>query len=97
MREIFTDFMRLERRPDGTVRIPLGSQELSPDLEGLTDGERVCLVYPHELEAEATVAHERRDGDTVWYASISSMAAIRDIHPETLAERDQAPASAHHE
>lgn len=97
MRELFTDFMRLERRPDGTVRIPLGSRELSPDLAGLSDGEHVRLVYPHELEAEATVAHERRDGYTLWYATLSSMAAIRDIHPETLSERDQAPASARHE
>jgi hypothetical protein len=97
MRELFTDFMRLERRPDGTVRIPLGSQELSPDLEGLTDGERVRLVYPHELEAEATIARERRDDYTLWYATLSSMAAIHDIHPETLSERDQAPARSHHE
>ena len=86
MREVFNDFMRLEQRPDGTVRIPLGAEQVSADLAGLTDGEHVRLIYPGELHAEAIVEREERDGWTLWYAVISSMDAIRDLHPDTLAE-----------
>lgn len=87
MREIFNDFNRLERRPDGTVRIQLGIEGKSPQVSGLIDGERVRVIYPSELVAEALATHEEQNGFIVWYGEIASMDAIRDIHPETLAEQ----------
>jgi hypothetical protein len=86
MRQVFTDFMKLERRADGTVRIMLGAEQVTPDLAGLTDGERVRLTYPGELQADATVQREEHNGLTVWYAVVPSMDDIQDIHPDTLAD-----------
>jgi len=85
MRQIFNDFMRLERRPDGSIRIPLGSEQSTPALVGLTTGDRVELIYPDNLAAEATVEHVEHNGRVLWYAILPNEDAIVDIHPETLA------------
>ena len=76
MREVFSDFMMLDRRPDGTVRIPLGAEEATNDLAGLVNGEHVRVVYPGELMAEAIVESEQVRGWTVWYAIVPNMDAI---------------------
>lgn len=94
MREIFNDFVKLDRRPDGTVRVPLGAEQVAPDLAGLHDGETVSLVMPGELEAEAVVVSERQSGWIVWYGILSGMDAIHDINPEALAEQERARSAA---
>lgn len=87
MREIFNDFMRLEHNPDGSVRIPLGAERDTADLRDLKDGEVVRIVYPGELVAEATVEHQEHNGHILWYGIVPNMDAIKDIHPDTLAEQ----------
>ena len=92
MREIFNDFMRLEHNPDGSVRIPLGAERATDDLRGLKDGEVVRIIYPGELVAEAIVEHQERNGHILWYGMVPNMDAIKDIHPDTLAEQRQGDA-----
>lgn len=58
LREVFSDFFVRHPEPDGKVRIPLGTSERVLDLRGLRDGERVLLLMPGELRAEATVKGE---------------------------------------
>jgi len=94
MREVFSDFMRLERRPDGSVRIRLGAEGSAADLTGLVAGERVRVIYPGELVAQATIAREVHDGRTFLYALLPSVEAIHDIHPDTLAEQRRTGTSA---
>jgi hypothetical protein len=93
MRELFKDFMQLKRRPNGTIRIPLGADQTAPELVGLKVGERVRLIYPGNLTAEAAVEIEEHNGWRLWYAVLPNEDAIRDIHPETLAEAAQARAA----
>lgn len=82
LREVFSDFCVREEHPDGSVRIPLGSaSERTPDLLGLHDGERVLLVMPNELQAEAYVESDSRNGRTYWYGILDSIEAIQDIAP----------------
>lgn len=85
MRQIFNDFMRLERRPDGSLRIPLGSEQSTPALTGLESGDHVTLIYPDNLVAEAAVERIERAGRVLWYAIVPNEDAIVDIHPDTLA------------
>lgn len=81
-REVFSDFFVREERPDGSVRIPLGSaSERTPDLLGLHDGEQVLLVMPNELQAEAHVESDSHNGRTYWYGILDSIDAIQDISP----------------
>jgi hypothetical protein len=84
--------MLLDRRPDGSVRIWLGAEEPSNDLAGLTEGERVCVVYPGELMAEGMAQSEYANGWTTWYAVMPSMDAIVSLYDER--QPDRAPASA---
>jgi hypothetical protein len=93
MRELFNDFMQLERRSDGTVRIPLGAEQSSPELAGLAEGEHVRLIYPGNLLAEAIAESEERNEWKLWYAVLVSEDAIQDIHPEALTEAERAAAS----
>lgn len=82
LHEVFSDFVIRRPQPDGTVRIPLGTASAdAPDLLGLHDGERVLLVMPGELRAEATVVGEPWQGTTYWYGILDSMEAIQDITP----------------
>ena len=85
MRQIFNDFMRLERRPDGSIRIPLGSAQSTPALVGLESGDHVEVIYPDNLTAIATVERVERAGRVLWYAVVPNEDALVDIHPETLA------------
>ena len=97
MRELFSDFMEIERRADGTLRLPLGAEQAIPELRGLVDGEHVLLIYPENLEAEAIVTHEQQAGWTLWYAILSGEQAIHDIHPEALANGGQIHSDEHAE
>ncbi|HUY77322.1 MAG TPA: hypothetical protein VMV29_11160 [Ktedonobacterales bacterium] len=85
MRQIFNDFMKLQRRSDGSIRIPLGSDQSEQALIGLADGDHVELIYPENLVAEAIVEHVEHEGRVLWYAVVPNEDAIVDIHPETLA------------
>lgn len=84
MREVFSDFTRLEDRPDGTVRIPLGSDKHA-DLRDLREGEQVLVRLPGELEAEATTQSMPWQGIRFWYALVASRTAIRVIEADTPA------------
>jgi hypothetical protein len=53
---------------------------------------RVC--YPGNLAAEGVVASEPWQGTRYWYAVLESEQAIRDIHPETLAQAGETAPSA---
>jgi hypothetical protein len=90
MREVFSDFTRLEDRPDGTVRIPLGSDKHA-DLRDLRDGERVLVRLPGELEAEATAQSIPWQGAHFWYALVTSRTAIHIIETDASSK----PAGAH--
>ncbi|HEV7129779.1 MAG TPA: hypothetical protein VGN32_20270 [Ktedonobacterales bacterium] len=79
MREVFSDFMRLERRSNGTVRVWLGAEQGNPDLKGICDGQRVLVIYPGELQAEGTVEHEQHGEWVTWYAIVPSWDTIQDI------------------
>jgi len=83
LREVFSDFFVRHPQPDGTVRIPLGTSERMPDLRGLRKGERVLLVMPGELQAEATVTNESWQDTIYWYGILDSIDAIQDISPAT--------------
>lgn len=86
MRDVFSDFMLVHPLPDGRVRIALGTVETADDLAGLRDGDRVRLVYPGNLEAEATIETEPWQGTQYYYGVVVSRAAIRAI--------EEAPAAA---
>jgi hypothetical protein len=83
MREVFSDFMVLDDRPDGTIRVPLGAESSASDLAGLSDGEAVLLVYPGNLRAPAIVQSEAPQGERYWFGTIASWDAIEDIHGDT--------------
>ena len=80
MRTLETTFFPLEDHPELGVGLGvfLGSAD-DPALAGLTEGERVALVEPNELEAEGVVRRVVAHGRPFWYAEISSREAIRVI------------------
>lgn len=81
MRTIETALWPLERPAAGMgVGVFLG-EEQAPGLVGLTEGERVLLVEPHELQAEATVRVIALGGRRVWFGEIGDPDAIRVIYP----------------
>jgi hypothetical protein len=43
-REVFADIARLEERPGLRLSIPLGREDVTPELAELSEGERVLLV-----------------------------------------------------
>lgn len=94
MREVFSDFMRFDRMPEGHIRIPLGTADVADDLKDLREGERMRVYYPGNLEAEGVVESEPWQGTRYWYAVLEGEQAIRDIHPETLAQASEASPSA---
>ncbi|HLY29733.1 MAG TPA: hypothetical protein VKQ36_01775 [Ktedonobacterales bacterium] len=93
LREVFSDFFVRHPQPDGRVRIPLGTSERVADLRGLQNGERVLLVMPGELQAEATVIGEPWHGTTYWYGVLDSIEAIQDITPTPADARPAASAA----
>lgn len=57
-------------------------EEYAPDLAGLADGERVVLIEPNELRAEATVRLIELSGRKFWFGEIGDPAAIEVIYPD---------------
>ncbi len=91
MRQILNDFMMSQLRPDGTVRIPLGSESRSSQLAGLSGGERILIVYPGNLSAEAVAASTVSDGERWWYGVVASADAIRNLDTDGPIEQAEQP------
>jgi hypothetical protein len=85
LRQVFADFARLEERPGLGLSVPLGREDRTPELKDLYVGERVLLVEPDNLCAQGKVRPVDSGGHRYWFGILDSMAAIRDIDPETLA------------
>jgi hypothetical protein len=82
MRTIETALWPLEQpSPDVGVGVFLG-EEQDPRLAGLAEGERVLLVEPHELQAEATVRALALGGRRVWFGEIGDPDGIRVTYPD---------------
>lgn len=85
MRTIETALWPLEKpTPDVGEGVFLG-EERAPALAGLTEGERVLLVEPNELQAEATVRMIAVGGRRWWFAEIGDPDAIQVIYPDPTA------------
>lgn|SRR5689334_19298021 len=89
LREVFADFARLGERPGIGLSVLLGSEERKPELARLTEGERVLLIEWDNLCAEGTVRSVESGGHRYWYGILDSMAAIRDLDPDTLTTHDR--------
>lgn len=94
LRQVFADFARLEERPGLGLSVPLGRQDRTPDLAKLREGERVLLVEPDNLCAEGTVKPVDSGGYRYWFGILESMAAIRDIDPDTPSEEERTASAA---
>jgi hypothetical protein len=82
MRTIETALWPLEKpTPQMGIGVFLG-EEHAPPLADLTEGERVLLVEPNELCAEAAVHKIELDGRTVWFGEIGDPDAIQVIYPD---------------
>jgi hypothetical protein len=82
MRTIETALWPLERP---AANMGLGvflGDEHAPGLAGLTEGERVLLVEPNELQAAGTVHTVQVAGRRVWFAELDDPDAIQVIYPE---------------
>lgn len=93
MRTVETALWPLER-PE--ARIGLGvflGEERALELAGLSEGERVVLVEPNELQAEAIVRLVEVSGRRFWFGEIGDPEAIQVIYPERTAE--SSPLSEH--
>lgn len=81
MRTIETALWPLEKP---AIDVGLGvflDREDAPALAGLTEGERVLLVEPNELQAEAVVRMIEIGGRIFWFGEIGDESAIQIIHP----------------
>lgn len=89
LRQVFADFARLGERPGLGLSVPLGREDISPELAELKEGDRVLLIEWDNLCAEGTVRPLDRDGYRYWFGILDNMAAIRDIDPDTIAEQER--------
>lgn len=81
MRTIETALWPLEKpSPNVGLGVFLGAVH-APALADLCEGERVLLVEPNELQAEATVRKVEVDGRTFWFGEIGDRDAIQVIYP----------------
>ena len=84
MRTIVTTLWPLEEHPEAGIGLSVYLNVAdAPELAGLTEGERVLLVEPNELEADGVARLIVIDGRRYWYAEIGSRAAIRVIYRES--------------
>ena len=84
MRTIETTLWPLEEHREAGVgmSVYLNTAD-APELAGLTEGERVLLVEPNELEAVGLARLIEIDGRRYWYAEIGSQDAIKVIYRES--------------
>jgi hypothetical protein len=59
-------------------------EEQAPELADLTEGERVLLVEPNELQAKGTLHMIELGGRCVWFAEIGDPDAIEVIYPDSV-------------
>jgi len=71
MREVRADYNDLSRRPalglDGDT-LPLGTEDVFPDLAALRDGEALLVIEPGEVVGEGEAIHRDAHGKRYWYA-----------------------------
>lgn len=71
MREVRADYNDLSRRPalglDGDT-LPLGTEDVFPDLATLHDGEALLVIEPGEVVGEGEAIHLDAQGKRYWYA-----------------------------
>jgi hypothetical protein len=92
MRTIETALWPLEKpAADVGVGVFLGDVTL-PALADLVEGERVLLMEPNELQAEAILRAITLDGRRVWFAEIGNPDAIQVVYPDS----SDAPATTRH-
>lgn len=84
MRTIETRLWPLEEHAEASIGLSVYLNVAdAPELAGLTEGERVLLVEPNELEADGVARLIKIDGRRFWYAEIDSRDAIRVIYRES--------------
>lgn len=89
MREIETPLWPLEKpAAEMGVGVFLGIEQ-DPMLADLTEGERVVLVEPNELQAEATVHTVELGGRRVWFAELIDPDAIEVIYRDATVDSPQ--------
>lgn len=93
MHTIETALWPLEKpAADMGIGVFLG-EERAPALADLTEGERVLLVEPNELQAEGTLRLLDLGDRRVWFAEIGDPSAIQVIYPDsTISSRHPAEA-----
>ncbi len=71
MREVRADSNDLSRRPalglDGDT-LPLGTEDVFPDLATVRDGETLLVIEPGEVVGEGEAIHRDANGKRYWYA-----------------------------
>lgn len=92
MRTIETALWPLEKPAAMGVGVFLG-EERAPALADLSEGERVLLVEPNELQAEGILRILDLGGRRVWFAEIGDPTTIQVIYPDsTVSSRHPAEA-----
>ena len=71
MREVRADYNDLSHRPalglDGET-LPLGTEDIFPELANLQDGETLLVIEPGEVVGEGEAVHRDANGKRYWYA-----------------------------
>ena len=84
LRTIETTLWPLEEHPEAGIGLSVYLNAAdAPELAGLTEGERVLLVEPNELQADGIARLIEIDGRRYWYAEIGSRDAIQVIYRES--------------
>jgi hypothetical protein len=93
MRVIETALWPLEKPADELGLGVFLDEESAAALAGLMEGERVLLVEPNELQAEAVARLVEIGGRRFWFGEIGDECAIQVIYPDSsLASRPSAEA-----
>lgn len=87
--EVFADFARLGERPGLGLSVPLGREDVSPELAALKEGDRVLLIEWDNLCAEGTVKPIESDGYRYWFGILDGMAAIRTLEPREPTDQER--------
>ncbi len=92
MYHIPVDFNSMMRDPEERVEIARVGSWQANRLPALAAGDEV-IVYDEEMEVHGTVEFDTKH--QLWLVR-PDWTTRRDIHPDTLSERDQAPARSYH-
>jgi hypothetical protein len=75
MKEVFSDFMLIERLPDGQERVRIPRRQI--EQASVQAGDEVTLIEYDNLRAKARIEYENGH----WYGLI--LGAVEDINPST--------------